>query len=235
MSWKEKRLITILSIILAVLCAAVLVVLSIRYRAAQAAKDQNTVSPSDIAEAARSEYVALSYSNGSTTLSFSLNEDGVWTWDSEPDFPLDDTHVKSILTILETLKPQQTLDMPEDLSVYGLDAPDVSLTATAPDDAVLTVTSVSYTHLCVSAALLGFLEEAADLGGTAEIGHLYPDALLLPHGTVEFLHQQIHRRAGLLAVNVPEVQRHRVALPKQGLLSAAGEGKHKGGYQQQGK
>lgn len=139
MSWKEKRLITILSIILAVLCAAVLVVLSIRYRAAQAAKDQNTVSPSDIAEAAQSEYVALSYSNGSTTLSFSLNEDGVWTWDSEPDFPLDDTHVKSILTILETLKPQQTLDMPEDLSVYGLDAPDVSLTATAPDDAVLTL------------------------------------------------------------------------------------------------
>ena len=140
MSWKEKRLITILSIILAVLCAAVLVVLSIRYRAAQAAKDQNTVSPSDIAEAAQSEYVALSYSNGSTTLSFSLNEDGIWTWDSEPDFPLDDTHVKSILTILETLKPQQTLDMPEDLSVYGLDVPDVSLTATAPDDAVLTVT-----------------------------------------------------------------------------------------------
>ena len=90
MSWKEKRLITILSIILAVLCAAVLVVLSIRYRAAQAAKDQNTVSPSDIAEAAQSEYVALSYSNGSTTLSFSLNEDGIWTWDSEPDFPLDD-------------------------------------------------------------------------------------------------------------------------------------------------
>lgn len=140
MSWKEKRLITILSIILAVLCAAVLVVLSIRYRAAQAAKDQNTVSPSDIADTAQSEYVALSYSNGSTTLSFSLNENGVWTWDSEPDFPLDDTHVKSILTILETLKPQQTLDMPEDLSVYGLDVPDVSLTATAPDDAVLTVT-----------------------------------------------------------------------------------------------
>lgn len=85
MSWKEKRLITILSIILAVLCAAVLVVLSIRYRAAQAAKDQNTVSPSDIAEAAQSEYVALSYSNGSTTLSFSLNEDGIWTWD-QPAF-----------------------------------------------------------------------------------------------------------------------------------------------------
>ena len=139
MSWKEKRLITILSIILAVLCAAVLVGLSIRYRAAQAAKDQNTVSPSDIAEAARSEYVALSYSNGSTTLSFSLNEDGVWTWDSEPDFPLDDTNVKSILTILETLKPQQTLDLPEDLSAYGLEDPQISMTATTPDGTALTV------------------------------------------------------------------------------------------------
>lgn len=59
MSWKEKRLITILSIILAVLCAAVLVVLSIRYRRPRLAKDQNTVSPSDIAEASKSEYVAL--------------------------------------------------------------------------------------------------------------------------------------------------------------------------------
>ena len=38
MSWKEKRLITLLSVILAVLCAAVLLVLSGRYRAAQAAK-----------------------------------------------------------------------------------------------------------------------------------------------------------------------------------------------------
>ncbi len=140
MSWKEKRLITILSIILAVLCAAVLIVLSIRYRAARAAKDQNTVSPSEIAAAAQSDYVALSYSNGSTTLSFSLNESGVWIWDSEPDFPVDDTNIRTILTILETLKPQQTLDMPEDLSAYGLDTPEIHLTATAPDGAALTIT-----------------------------------------------------------------------------------------------
>ena len=186
MSWKEKRLITILSIILAVLCAAVLVVLSIRYRAAQAAKDQNTVSPSDIAEAAQSEYVALSYSNGSTTLSFSLNENGVWTWDSEPDFPLDDTHVKSILTILETLKPQQTLDMPEDLSVYGLDAPDVSLTATAPDDAVLTVT-------------LGRPGPRFYSGGNAASGHAdahLPDVPPAGAAGIDGEHHHVHPAAG---------------------------------------
>ena len=121
MSWKEKRLITILSIILAVLCAAVLLVLSVRYRTAQAAKAENSqTSASDIAQAAQSDYITLSYQNGTTQLSFALNEDGAWYWESEPDFPLNDETVQSILALLKALKPQQTLDLPEDLSAYGL-------------------------------------------------------------------------------------------------------------------
>ena len=140
MSWKEKRLITILSIILAVLCAAVLLVLSVRYRAAQAAKaEDNQTSASDIAQAAQSDYIALSYNNGTTSLSFALNEEGAWYWESEPDFPLNDETVQSILALLKALKPQQTLDLPEDLSTYGLDDPQVTLTATAPDGTALTI------------------------------------------------------------------------------------------------
>ena len=42
MTWKEKRLITVLSIVLAVLFAAVLIVLSIRYRQARAETDGQT-------------------------------------------------------------------------------------------------------------------------------------------------------------------------------------------------
>ena len=140
MSWKEKRLITILSIILAVLCAAVLLVLSVRYRAAQAAKAEgDQTSASDIAQAAQSDYIALSYNNGTTSLSFALNEEGAWYWESEPDFPLNDETVQSILALLKALKPQQTLDLPEDLSTYGLDDPQVTLTATAPDGTALTI------------------------------------------------------------------------------------------------
>ena len=140
MSWKEKRLITILSIFLAVLCAAVLLVLSVRYRAAQAAKaEDNQTSASDIAQAAQSDYIALSYNNGTTSLSFALNEEGAWYWESEPDFPLNDETVQSILALLKALKPQQTLDLPEDLSTYGLDNPQVTLTATAPDGTALTI------------------------------------------------------------------------------------------------
>ena len=104
MSWKEKRLITILSIILSVLCAAVLLVLSVRYRAAQAAKaEDNQTSASDIAQAAQSDYIALSYNNGTTSLSFALNEEGAWYWESEPDFPLNDETVQSILALLQEL------------------------------------------------------------------------------------------------------------------------------------
>ena len=134
MSWKEKRLITILSIILAVLCAAVLLVLSVRYRTAQAAKAENSqTSASDIAQAAQSDYITLSYQNGTTQLSFALNEDG------EPELTLKAATVQSILALLKALKPQQTLDLPEDLSAYGLEDPQISMTATMPDGTALTV------------------------------------------------------------------------------------------------
>ena len=140
MTWKEKRLITLLSIILAVLAAAVLIVLSIRYRSAQAAKEQGqTASQQELAQTAQSDYVALSYNNGSATLSFALNEDSAWYWESQPDFPLNDETIRSILSVLKDLTPQQTLDRPEDLSDCGLDVPVASLSATAPDGGVLTI------------------------------------------------------------------------------------------------
>lgn len=139
MSWREKRLITLLSVILAVLCAAVLIVLSMRYREARAAREDETVAAAELAQSAQSDYVALSYHNGSAYLAFALNEDGAWYWENEPSFPLDDTDIRSILAVLKNLKPQQTLDLPEDLSEYGLDTPHVRLTATAPDGAVLSI------------------------------------------------------------------------------------------------
>lgn len=140
MSWKEKRLITVLSIILAVLFAAVLIVLSVRYRASQAAKaaDMQTMSEESV-QSGQNEYVSLLYSNGSATLSFARDETGDWYWESEPSFPLNDETVQSILALLQSLKPQQTLDMPEDLSTCGLDSPHATLTASTADGAALTI------------------------------------------------------------------------------------------------
>lgn len=139
MSWKEKRIITILSAILAVLFAAVLIVLSIRYRSAQA---DGAEQPTDLAadtQTVQNDYVSLSYSNGSAYLAFALDESGAWYWENEPEFPLDDSDVQAVLSLLHTLKPQQTLDRPEDLSECGLDSPHAELTATTPDGAVLRI------------------------------------------------------------------------------------------------
>lgn len=162
MSWKEKQLITILSIILAVLCAAVLLVLSIRYRASQAeASPQEQAA--ELAEAAQSEYIKLSYSNGSAYLAFALDQEGAWYWENEPDFPLNDETIRSLLSLLSTLAPQQTLDRPDDLSEFGLDTPHATLTATAPDGGVL--------RIAMGSATTDGASYYADINGNAE--HVY--------------------------------------------------------------
>ena len=79
------------------------------------------------------------------------------------------------------------------------------------------------------AAALRILQIAADLGRAAHAGDLHLYAALLPHGAVELLHQQVHRRACLFTVDMPEGQRDRLLFVQQGLLSAAGEGEKKGG------
>ena len=85
------------------------------------------------------------------------------------------------------------------------------------------------------AALLGLLQKTADHGGAGEIRHLYPNALFRTHAAVEFLHQNIHGGAGLLAINMPENYSYRFSLIQQSALSAAEEGQKKGCGEQQGK
>ena len=143
MTWRERRLITVLSIILAILSAAVLIVLGIRYREARARAEAAAVDPAAMvavaAEETGSQYVALEYFNGSTTLAFDLTEGGQWVWRYDHDFPLDTATVTAMLDTITTLTPQQTLTEHEELENYGLDNPDEYLT--------VTTTEQSYIHL----------------------------------------------------------------------------------------
>ena len=133
MSWRERRLITVLSIILAILSAAVLVVLGIRYREARARQEAIAEDPvAQIAAAAEevgSQYVALEYFNGSAFLAFDMTEEGKWVWRYDETFPLNQTMVNTILNTVTTLSPQQTLTESEALDSYGLDSPDATITA----------------------------------------------------------------------------------------------------------
>lgn len=138
LDWRQRRTITILSAVLLVLLAAVLIVLGIRYREGRQAEEGEDVPAA--ASAAAAGYSALTYSNGSATLSFSAAEDGSWTWDNDPAFPLRQETIHSILALLMNWRPQQTLAAEEDLSAYGLDEPAGSLTLTWTDGSARTLT-----------------------------------------------------------------------------------------------
>lgn len=140
MTWKERRLITVLSVILAILSAALLIVLGIRYRQSRDAVQDPAAQAAQAAQAAGSAYASLSVYSGSATLSFSIQEDGTWVWDDDTEFPLDDSTIRSIMDLLSDLTPQQVLSDPQSLESYELDAPSASISAVKADQSTVSVT-----------------------------------------------------------------------------------------------
>ena len=135
MDWRQRRTVTVLTAVLLTLLAAVLIVLGIRYREnRQEAPEEGE--PLAAASMTVEGYSALVYSNGSTTLSFTVEEDGAWAWENDRAFPLRQETINSILALLINWRPQQTLAAEEELSAYGLDEPAGSLTLTGADGSV---------------------------------------------------------------------------------------------------
>lgn len=132
MAWKRRGIDTVLVFILAILFAVVLVVLGIRYQQNRPDLQEDGAPVSRRADGTEVPvaYTNLTYSNGSTTLSFTLDEEGNWIWADDPGFPLDPLTVTAITDELSNLKFQQTLPVSEGLEAYGLSNPTVSLSAT---------------------------------------------------------------------------------------------------------
>lgn len=138
MDWRQRRTVTVLTAVLLILLAAVLIVLGIRYRENRRDTREND-EPAAAVSMTVAGYSALVYSDGSATLSFSVAEDGAWSWDNDPKFPLRQETINSILALLINWRPQQTLAAEEDLSVYGLNEPAGFLTLTGTDGSVRTL------------------------------------------------------------------------------------------------
>ena len=136
---QKKTLVLLLGILvgLGILLAVVSAVKrSSAQREAEEAAAQDAASVITETEAA---YSSLTYDNGNATLSFHLDEAGKWVWSDDPEFPLDDSTIQSILTLLTNLKPQQTITEGDTLEAYGLDQPFATLTAAKPDGGTLTI------------------------------------------------------------------------------------------------
>lgn len=121
---------------LAAALVLMLAVMAVRWRRIRQEDDTQSVPAPEVS--ALGEYTAMTYSAGGLTLSFQRLESGRWQWTDEPDFPLDDTTVRSIAELCGALKPQQTLTDAGDIEGYGLDDPAAELTVT--DDRGKTLT-----------------------------------------------------------------------------------------------
>lgn len=130
MSWKERRLIAVLSMILLVLTIALVIVLAVRYRDKM---DLEQTPPEDLTAGLVSDqdsFNTLTYFNGETTLSFERDENGIWHWTADRALPLDDSVILDILDRLSAWNPQQTLTGAEALENSGINEPTGSITAT---------------------------------------------------------------------------------------------------------
>lgn len=133
MTWRERRIVTILTTIVLILAAALLIVLGIRFREWRDSGNSDAGSTAAGIVTDSGEYTALTYSNGSATLSFTRDDAGVWHWTADEAFPLDDMVIRQILDLLANWTPQQTLTEEAALDGSGLDESTASLTATTAD------------------------------------------------------------------------------------------------------
>lgn len=168
MTWRERRTVTFLSAILGVLCVALLIVLGIKYRENRV-PEEPAVSTAAVAED-ESACSALSYYNGTATLDFRRDDKGAWIWAADDDFPLDDTHLTSILDTLSDLAPYQILETVESLEELGLDSPRATISTTYDSG---TVFSLAFG----SAASEGQYVYALQNGETAPV-YVYPAEIL---------------------------------------------------------
>lgn len=140
LDWRQRRTITVLSTILSILVVAVLVVGGYRYRQHRQAQAETLAEGVNTVVSTQYTYTAITYSNKTAKLSFAVDEEtDCWYWADDPDFPLDDTVITEICTMLTALKPQQTLTAEEPLENYSLDVPFASLSASSGSGEALTI------------------------------------------------------------------------------------------------
>ncbi|MCD7918629.1 MAG: DUF4340 domain-containing protein [Clostridiales bacterium] len=78
--------------------------------------------------------MALTFESPTTeALSFTETDDETWAYDGDADFDLDDSTISSIVSALEDLEATYSFTAAEELSSYGLEEPDYTLTVTDSD------------------------------------------------------------------------------------------------------
>lgn len=87
------------------------------------------------------EPVSISYTNSYGTFDFSYDtENETWSYDGDEHFPVAQSYLTSLSSDMKALTATRKLEeVQDDLSVYGLDNPTMSITAKGSDDTEVTV------------------------------------------------------------------------------------------------
>lgn len=87
------------------------------------------------------EPVSISYTNSYGTFDFSYDtENETWSYDGDEHFPVTQSYLTSISSDLKNFTADRKLEeVQDDLSVYGLDNPSLTLTAKGSDDTEVTI------------------------------------------------------------------------------------------------
>lgn len=118
---KTKRLCVLLAVLAAV-CAAAVIVSTTEKKQEQVRSEGITALSLDA-----DSVTALSWEYEDSSFAFHKDGDGTWIYDTDEDFPVDQSVIASLLDVFSDFRTDFTIDAVTDLSQYGLDDPTASI------------------------------------------------------------------------------------------------------------
>ena len=124
---RSKRLLILVAVLLAV-CAAAVAALNWQQRQEQIAVSGEAVLTIDPASVR-----SLAWTYGETTLAFTRDEEGGWSYDADAAFPVDPEAMEELLAPFAPFSAAFVIEEVEDEGQYGLDDPACSITLVTED------------------------------------------------------------------------------------------------------
>ena len=126
MKKKTKQLIALLAVLVLCIAGYFATVLINDHLEKKAAEEEAAAA---VTVVSLPDPVDITFSNGTDTLSF-YEEDDVWYYGDDSDFPLQQSYLTNIAGVLEDLTAVRELEISETLDEYGLEEPPYKVTAT---------------------------------------------------------------------------------------------------------
>ena len=131
---RGKKLLLLLAV-LVILVAAVLIVLRLDPEGADTEEEDTGVSVFTLDPETVTE---LRWTYEDEALTF-VKSDGVWTYAEDSAFPLEESYLTAMLTVLSDVTAGKTIESPEDLAQYGLEGPACTVTVAADTEKELLI------------------------------------------------------------------------------------------------